>query len=198
MYGAASAVGAYVVQLAVKSDIHPIICVAGRAQQHVESMIDRSKGDTIVDYRQDNDKVVQGIKDALKGQKLEHAYDAVAELEKNTIQNIIQVLDQKSGKITLVLPPKGGWEAKWEEIPEGIYQVPTNVSGVHKDMKDLGYVFSRYFTRGLEEGWFKAQPQEVVPGGLGGIESALNKLKEGRASAVKYIFRIGDTPGAGL
>ncbi|KAK5168925.1 uncharacterized protein LTR77_006234 [Saxophila tyrrhenica] len=197
VYGAASAVGAYVVQLAAKSNIHPLICVAGRAQQHVESMIDRSKGDTIVDYRQGNDAVVKGIQDALKGKKLEYAYDAVAELEKNTIQNIAQVLDKQSGNVTLVLPPKGGWEAKWEEFGDGIHQSPTNVGGVHKEMKDLGFVFCRYFTRGLEEGWFKGQPQEIVPGGLAGVETALGKLKDGTASAVKYVFKISDTEGAG-
>lgn len=32
----------------------------------------------------------------------------------------------------------------------------------------------------LEEGWFKGQPQEVVPGGLGGIQSALERLKDGK------------------
>ena len=197
VYGAASAVGAYVVQLAVRSNIHPIICVAGRAQAHVEKMIDTSKGDAVIDYRQDNNKVVQDIKDALKGQKLEFAYDAVAELEKNTIQNISQVLDKQTGSVTLVLPAKGGWESKWEEFAEGVHQSPTNVGGVHKDLKELGLVFSRYFTRGLDEGWFRGQPQEIVPGGLAGIQSALEKLKDGSASAVKYVFEVQKTEGAG-
>ena len=64
-------------QLAVRSNIHPLICVAGKAQDHVKSMIDTSKGDTIVDYRNGDEAVVQGIKDALKGQKLEYAYDCL-------------------------------------------------------------------------------------------------------------------------
>jgi hypothetical protein len=58
------------------------------------------------------------------------------------------------------------------------------------------YAF-RYFTRALEAGWLKAQPQEVVPGGLNGIQIALERLKNGTASAVKYVFRISDTEGAG-
>lgn len=197
VYGAASAVGSYVIQLAVQSNIHPLICVAGRAQAHVEKLIDRSKGDTIIDYRQGNEAVVKGIKDALKGQKLEHVYDAVAELEKGSIQNSVEVLDKQTGRMTLVLPPKGGWNAKWEEIPEGVQQSMTNVGGVHQDYKELGFVFSRYFTRGLQEGWFKGQPQEVVPGGLEGIQSALERLKDGTASAVKYVFKISETEGAG-
>jgi NADPH:quinone reductase-like Zn-dependent oxidoreductase len=158
-------------------------------------MIDRSKGDTIIDYRKGDEAVVQGMKDALKGQKLDYAYDAVA--EKNSFQNIGQVLDPKTGKITLVLPPNGDWNGRYKELPEGIAQSMTQVGGVHNDLKDLGFVFSRYFTRGLDEGWFRGQPQEVVPGGLGGIQSALEKLKDGTVSAVKYVFRIADTEGAG-
>jgi len=49
----------------------------------------------------------------------------------------------------------------------------------------------------LQEGWFTGHPFEVVPGGLGGVEQALRNLKEGKASAVKYVFRIGETAGIG-
>lgn len=195
VYGASSAVGSYVLQFASQSHIHPLICVAGRAQEHVEKLIDRSKGDTIVDYRKGDDAVVQGIKAAIpQDQMLEYAYDAVS--EKNSYKNISRVLDL-SGKITLVLPPPGGWDKKFEEIPASVQQSTTNVGDVHKSLKDLGFIYSRYITRGLEEGWFKPQPQEIVPGGLGGIQSALEKLKDGTASAVKYVFKISDTPGAG-
>lgn len=195
VYGASSAVGSYAIQLAVRSNIHPLICIAGRAQDHVEKLIDRSKGDTIIDYRKGDDDVAQGIKDALNGQKLEYAYDAVS--EKNSYVNISKVLDKDTGKITLVLPPKGGWDAKYEEIPSGVKQSTTNVGGVHNDLKDLGFVYCRYFTRGFEEGWLKAQPQEVVSGGLAGIQSALERLKDGTASAVKYVFKLSETEGAG-
>jgi len=196
VYGASSAVGSYVLQLAQRSNVHPLICVAGRAQDHVEKFIDRSKGDTIVDYRKGDDAVVQGIKDALKGAKLEYAYDAVS--EKSSPKNLAQVLDATSGKVTSVLPPKGGdFSAKFDEFPQSVYQSMTMVGSVHEDIKDFGFVYFQYFTRGLQEGWFKPQPQEVVPGGLAGIQSALERLKDGTASAVKYVFRISETEGAG-
>jgi hypothetical protein len=51
IYGASSAVGYYVLQLAIKSNLHPLICIAGRASAHVEKLLDKSKGDTVVDYR---------------------------------------------------------------------------------------------------------------------------------------------------
>lgn len=195
VYGASSAVGTYVIQLALRSNIHPLICVAGRAQEHVEKMIDRSQGDTIVDYRKGDDAVVAGVKQALNGQKLEYAFDAVS--EKGSYTNICGALDPSTGSITLVLPPPAGWDQPFEEIPKGVKQSTTNVGSVHKDLKDLGYVSCRYFTKGLEEGWFRGQPQEVIPGGLGGVQKGLENLRDGKASAVKYVFRIAETEGAG-
>lgn len=189
IYGASSAVGSYTLQLAVKSNIHPIITVAGRAQSHVEKFLDRSKGDTIIDYRKGDEAVVQGLKDALQGQKLLHAYDAVS--EKGSVENLTQVLDPK-GAVTFVLPGK-----EYPGFADSVNLTTTNVGDVHNSLKDFGFVHSRFLSKGLEEGWFKPQPQEVVPGGLGGVEQALKNLKDGTASAVKYVFKIEDTPGAG-
>lgn len=190
VYGAASAVGAYALQLARRSNIHPLICVAGRSKDHVETLIDRGRGDTVVDYRDGDEAVVAGLKEALAGRELYHAFDAVS--EKGSYQNICQVLAKQGSKITLVLPGK-----KYDEIPASVEQTLTNVGCVHKDSKDFGFVFFRYFSRGLAEGWLHGQPQELVPGGLGGIQSALEKLKAGKANAVKYVFRIADTEGIG-
>lgn len=189
IYGASSAVGYYTLQLALKSNIHPLITVAGRAQAHVEKLIDRSKGDTIVDYRSGDEAVVQGLKDALKGQKLLHAFDAVS--EKGSVENLAKVIDAK-GAVTFVLPGK-----EYPGFEQGVELSTTTVGDVHGPLKDFGYVHSRFLTKGLEEGWFRAQPQEVIPGGLGGVEKGLSNLKDGTASAVKYIFKIEDTPGAG-
>jgi NADPH:quinone reductase len=85
-------------------------------------LIDRSKGDSIVDYRKGNEAVVAGIKDALKkaGQnQVKYAFDAVS--EKNSYQNICEVLS-KDGKITLVLPGKD-----YKEILENIEKSLTEV-----------------------------------------------------------------------
>lgn len=78
-------------------------------------------------------------------------------------------------------------------MPEHVTKTITMVGDVHGPKKDLGFVYSRYITRGLEEGWFKPQPQEIVPGGLNGVQGALEKLKDGTVSAVKYVFKISDT-----
>jgi len=188
IYGGSSAVGSYAIQLALKSNIHPIIAVAGKAASHVSQWLDESKGDAIVDYRNGDEALVKGIRDALKGQKLYHAFDAVS--EKGSFQNLSKVLEPQGSKITLVLPGRD-----YSAIPENIEKSTTTVGSVHNELKDFGYVYSRYLSKGLEEGWFKPQPQEVIKGGLEGVEEGLRNLKEGKASAVKYVFRIADTPG---
>ena len=194
VYGGATAVGSYVLQFAKRSNFHPLIVVAGRGAEHVEGLIDRSKGDAIVDYRGGDEAVVSGIKDALKKagvEKVEYVFDAVS--EKGSSNNIAKVLDPH-GKITCVLPVKD------DDGPESIVRTMTMVGSVHSDEtdeRDFGSVYFRYIGRALQEGWFKAHPTEVVKGGLAGVQEALTNLKEGKASAVKYVFRVQETEGAG-
>ncbi|KAI2782514.1 GroES-like protein [Daldinia loculata] len=186
IYGAASSVGAYAVQLARKSNIHPLICVAGKSQAYVETLIDRSKGDVIIDYRDGDDAVVEALKKAVGDSKLLYALDATS--EHNSYVNISKVVAEGS-KVTSVLPPQNF------EYPAHVSHSVTLVGSVHAEDKDFGYVYFRYFGRGLQEGWFKAQPQVVVPGGLGGIQEALDNLKAGKANGIKYVFRIAETEG---
>jgi len=202
VYGASGAVGAYAIKLAQLSNIHPIIAVAGRAQAFVEKLIDRSKGDSIVDYRNGDSAVVSGIQDALKktgAKEVKYAFDAIS--EHNSYQNISKVLSKEGSKITLVLPGKD-----YTAIPEYVEKSTTTVGSVHQDPpedkvkagiktggREFGYVFFRLFSRGLQEGWFTAHPHEVIPGGLNGIEKGLSDYKAGVNSGTKYVFKIEDT-----
>ncbi|KIW97565.1 uncharacterized protein Z519_01149 [Cladophialophora bantiana CBS 173.52] len=191
VYGAASAVGAFAVKLLVRSKIHPIICVAGRGISFVEGLIDKSKGDAVIDYRKGDDHVVEGLRAAVPaGQKLLYAFDAVS--EKGSYQNIIKVLDPY-GHISLVLPGR-----KYEEIPQTVNQTLTTVGSVHgvpDDLSDFGYAWFRLFSLGLKDGWFSGHPHQVVPGGLNGVQTGLTNLQHGKASAVKYVYRIAETEG---
>ncbi|KAF2815798.1 zinc-binding oxidoreductase-like protein ToxD [Mytilinidion resinicola] len=187
VYGGSSAVGAFALKIASHANIHPLIVVAGGGSKYVETLIDRSKGDTIVDYRNGDDAVVSGIKEALKGSKVSYAFDAVS--EKGSYVNITKVLDPH-GAITLVLPGK-----EYPEIPKTVKQVLTSVGSAHKEDAGFAFIFFRYLARGFHEGWFTGHPTEVVPGGLGGVEQALKNLKAGKASAVKYVFRVAETEG---
>lgn len=188
IYGAGSAVGAFAVQLASRSNIHPLICVAGRSADHVQTLIDPSKGDVIIDYRAGDEAVVSGLAKALGGKKALHALDAVS--ENGSYQNINKVLSN-GAKLTVVLPGK-----EVDAAREGVEVSRTSVGTAHKEAKDFAFVSFRLFGRGLAEGWFKPHRHEVVPGGLGGVQTALENLKAGKASAVKYVFRIAETEGA--
>lgn len=205
IYGAASAVGSYAIQLAQQANIHPLICVAGRGIPHVESLIDKSKGDVILDYREGDEKLVQNLKTAVEkaGGKVEYAFDAVS--DHGSYINICEVLDHKTGKITLVLPGK-----EYKEIPSTVEKSTTTVgaaqigtdsdpwqkkTGAITGNEEFALAFFRYFGRGLQKGFFKGHPYEVVPGGLAGVQGALQNLKDGKASAVKYVFRLEDTEG---
>jgi NADPH2:quinone reductase len=132
---------------------------------------------------------------------VKYAFDAVS--EKGSYQNLSQVLAKQGSKITLVLPGK-----EYKEIPDYIQHSLTMVGSVHADIpadskkgkagiktggKEFGFVFFRFFARGLKEGWFTAHPHEVVPGGLNGVEQGLKNLKDGVNSATKYVFKINDT-----
>ena len=193
VYGAATAVGAFAIKLLIRADIHPIVAVAGNGTNFVSTLLDKSKGDTIIDYRNGNEKLVQDLKAAIPhGKKCLYAFDAVS--EHNSYQNIVQVLDPE-GHITLVLPGKD-----YEGIPESCHQTLTSVGSVHgkpDDLSDLGFAWFRLFGLGLKEGWFSGHPYQVLPKGLESVDTGLRNLMEGKASAVKYVYRVEDTPGAG-
>ncbi|KAF3912502.1 Zeta-crystallin [Dactylellina cionopaga] len=207
IYGAATACGAFAIKLAQLSNIHPIIGVVGRGKEFAESLIDRSRGDDLVDYRNGNDALVRDIKAALKKngfESVDHVFDAVS--EHGSVVDSAAVLGEQ-GTITGVLPleldPKAAgfnkdavkwiltsvslvWGEKWP--PSAGTETVRTLAG-----KDFGYIFIRWFVKGLDEGWFRGHPHEVIKGGLNGVEQALRDLKDGKASAVKYVFRIEDT-----
>lgn len=202
VYGGAGAVGAYAIKLAVLSNIHPIVAVAGNGVSFAESLLDKSKGDTVIDYRKGNDHVVEGLRTAA-GSDVRFAFDAVS--EKESIANLDRVL-AKGGQIATVLTPDmvvGGRE------DSGHTKILfTLVATVHSDVpeeaqsagqklgdSEFGAMFFPLLGRGLAEGWFTGHPFEVVDGGLDGLEAALGLLQGGKLSAKKAVLRIGDTNG---
>ena len=120
VYSASSAVGAFAVKLAALSNIHPIIAVAGRGTAYVETLLDKSQGDVIIDYRQGNDHVVKELEIILTGEKLLYAFDAVS--DKGSFQNLMKVMDHEKGRIALVLARK-----RYEGIPDTFQKFFTQV-----------------------------------------------------------------------
>ena len=112
--------------------------------------------------------------------------------ELGSYEIICQVLDYETGKIALVQ-----YDKIYEEIPETVEKAKTFVcaahigtdrdpwqekSGMQTGNEEFALAFFRYFSRGLQKGYFKGHPSEVVRGGLAGIQVALQNLKDRKAS----------------
>lgn len=180
-------------KLARLSNIHPVIVIAGKGASYVESLIDRTKGDTIIDYRgTDAATIREKIRDAADGTEIHHAFDAVAE---NGMYNTIAAALTAPGKIAAVWPPR-----KDKVIPMGVEVDGVMVGSVHADPpaaktvedREFAAAFFTFIGRGLAGRWLSGHPVEVRPGGLNGLEGALRDLQGGKASAVKYVVRVED------
>lgn len=185
IYGASGSVGSFAVQLAKKSNIHPLICVAGGGAGVLDELIDRSKGDVVIDYRKGDDSVEKEIKAALDGMPLRYALDTVG--HKNTTHTIATAMPH-GGQIARTLPPSGG-------LSNDVEQSMLEVGVVHGDGRDFGSVMYGLFGLGLKDGWLKPRPYTVVEGGLQGLEPTLVDMKAGKGGSTKFVFRIADTKG---
>ena len=194
VYGVTSAVGAFAAKLARLSGLGPIIGVAGRAGDFAKSLVDY-----VVDYRTGEDALVVAVEEVLAKEgfdgKIPYVFDAIS--ENGSLEATLRFIDLNSGTVSTVLPPKLFARDKESfEYPPGVKAINSAVPRVHSTHKDFGYLWSRYLGRLLEDGRLKAHPYEVIPGGLNGVLTGLKKLKEGKASGVKYVYRIEDTKDA--
>ena len=104
VYSASSAVGAFAVKLATVSNIHPLICILGRGAHYVQTLLDPSRGDVIIDYRKGDEHAVKELESILSDEKLLYAFDAVS--DKGSFQNLMKVMNHDRGRIALVLARK--------------------------------------------------------------------------------------------
>ena len=81
VYGASSALGCYVIQLAkATAGVGPIIAVAGGSSAHVAGFLDLNGegGDTLLDYRVGTGEWDAAARKAMAGLELKHAVDCVS------------------------------------------------------------------------------------------------------------------------
>ncbi|KAH7149074.1 chaperonin 10-like protein [Dactylonectria estremocensis] len=194
VYGAATAVGAFAIKFATLSNIHPIIAIAGKGIPFVETLLDKSKGDIVIDYRKGADHVNEQLRKAAEGHVISYAYDAVS--DKASLETLFKVVSPETGKIMSVVP-------KEDEVAGGITVLGSNCGLIHAPAKEgasvgdaeFGAILYNLVSLGLADGWFSGHPYEVVKGGLAGLEGALKDLEAGKVSAKKYVLRLAETPG---
>ncbi|KAI1371646.1 putative alcohol dehydrogenase [Hypoxylon crocopeplum] len=191
IYGVTSAVGAFAAKCVRLSGLGPIIGVAGRAGDFAKTLVDY-----VVDYRKGEDALVAAVEEILTkeglGKKVPYVLDAIS--ENGSLETTLRFLDPNGGAVSTMLPPSLFAKDKENfKYPDGVRAVNTAVPRVFSTHKDFGYIWSRYIGRLLEDGRMKPHPYEVIPGGLGGVLTGLQNLKNGKASAVKYVYRIEDT-----
>ncbi|KAF2451796.1 GroES-like protein [Karstenula rhodostoma CBS 690.94] len=196
IYGVASACGAFAAKFARLSGIYPIIGVAGRGAAFAETLVDY-----VVDYRNGEDELVASVDAILAKEglppKLPRVFDAIS--EKGSLEATLRLIDADGGVVSTLLPPKlFARDKEAFRYPEGVTAINTAAPVLFDVHKAFGLVWSRYMTVLLEERRVVGHPFEVVPGGLHGVLTGLRRLYEGRVSAVKLVYRIGETGELGV
>jgi NADPH:quinone reductase-like Zn-dependent oxidoreductase len=195
VWGASGSVGSFAVQLAKIVGLR-VIAVAGAGIPAAKAV----GADVTIDYRQGN--AVEKIKEALKGEKLQFAFDGVS--EGGTIEQLTELFDPetKGPKIVLVLYPSG-------PLPDYIEYPQTSVFSLYGEEQKFGTkvlpaspedkAFAERFFPQLEQ-WLKEgkiTPNKVtiVPNGLAGVSEGFQRMRDKKVSGEKLVFRISDTPG---
>ncbi|EXL68957.1 hypothetical protein FOPG_15025 [Fusarium oxysporum f. sp. conglutinans race 2 54008] len=192
--GAATAVGAFAIKFATLSNVHPIIAIAGNGIPFVDTLLDKSKGDIIIDYRQGAEYINEELRRVAEKHVISYAYDTVS--DEASLEMLSKVVSAENGKIMSVVP-------KEDEVTQGITVLGSNVGHIHESAKEgfkvgnaeFGATLYNLVSLGLADGWFSGHPYEVAKGGLAGLEGALKNLEAGKASAKKYVLRLVETPG---
>ena len=148
MYGASSAVGSFALKLAKASNIHPLIAIAGNGSKYVETLLDSSKGDVLIDYRNGPDETIRKIRahfDAGNYGLVRYGLDpGIGPPSQNVLTEIVA----PDGAINLVLPSNFEVRTAVRTLTS-VGVVHNQDNGAHgPDASDLGLVVCRWFKIG--------------------------------------------------
>lgn len=198
IWGGSTAVGAFAIKFLKASGAGPIITTVGKSRDFVAGLLDESKGDVIVDYRQADavDQIKKIIKE--RGLNIDKVFDCVSENDCQVLAGSIFEKGQ-GGHLAVVLTPD-------ERIQEGLKVTQVSVGAIHfglglaallgkqtQEDKEMARAMSAWVTSALREGRFKGHPTRVIPGGLNGVGEGLRQLRDGKVNAEKLVYRIADT-----
>ncbi|KAJ0421402.1 chaperonin 10-like protein [Aspergillus carlsbadensis] len=173
VYGGSSAVGSMITQIATAAGIH-VISIGGK---HNFALSKSSGAATVIDSKV-SDVVAQAV-EAVKQSNLEFVgiFDAVS--TPPTYAHDLEILEELGGgHLAAVHPPPA-------EVPENVK------AGMIFAVNDAATpVWREFVTPALESGRLQCLPKPMVVGkGLGSIQGALEKMKEG-VSAAKIVVEL--------
>ena len=195
---ASGAVGAFAIKLArMNARIGPLIAIAGSSADFVKSL----GVDAIVDYR--SESVAEDIKKAAAGIPIRHVFDAANSV--TSVKYLTAVLE-RGGRYTSTMPtgpnPVYGDDGQMDKILDaaGIWHEQIWVGEVHETKKAGGRLFGAMISRVVEgamaEGSFNGHPYKKVSGGLNGVQTALEELRDRKTGGnAKFVTRIDETEG---
>ena len=197
VWGASGSVGNFAVQLAKIVGLR-VIAVAGAGAPVAKI----AGADVVVDYRQG--QANNQILEALKGEKLQYAFDAVS--ENGTTKQLASLIEPgtKDARIVMVLYPGPN-----DDLPEFIEYLQTSVFSCYGEEQKFGprtlppspedkEFAGRFFPKleqWLKEGKITPNKISVVPGGLAGVSEGFRRMRDKEVSGEKLVFRIAETPG---
>lgn len=80
IYGASSVVGGMAGKVAQVANIHPLICVAGSGANYVSGLINKSKVDVVLYYKDGEEALTRGFRSVLGDRELGYAFSSFSEL----------------------------------------------------------------------------------------------------------------------
>lgn len=202
IYGASSAVGAYAVKLASLANMHPIIAISGSSTDAIASILDHTKGDVLLDYRQDRDELIASIKSVATD--IHFAADAIG--LPGTTGLLSQVLMPTASYLSTSLPIDEGVRAK---APKGVTWIyastpdlfeandahgPQGEKSLNVGPQAFATTAMEYLSFALQRGLITPHPYKVQPHGVASLEDSLAVLKAGSNGGVKHVLEIAASP----
>ncbi|KIW99520.1 uncharacterized protein Z518_11259 [Rhinocladiella mackenziei CBS 650.93] len=142
VYGASTAVGSFAIKLAQLCNIHPIIGIAGNGVPFVETLINKSKGDVVFDYRGGVAETVKNIKSYLGGTNkrvVKHAIDAaIVEQSAQVLREVVP----EGGNVNFLFPNEFDVSPATKTL--------TNVSAAHNAYEQRRVACSGASSKGFE------------------------------------------------
>ena len=160
-----------------------------------------------MDYRVGTEEMKRLVTEKLNGLECYHGLDCIS--SKGTWIPISQMLSPSTlGKTSYLSVTSGAHRYDEPEVQKDVKILYTFVGTAHAGkyrpgapmIDEAEYVLSdpewafvlyRYVGRMLADGRMSGHPWEVVEGGLEGVQKGLQRLADGKAKGVKYVYHVG-------